>query len=165
MGRQGDRQGDLMVTWSELPRSPGHVFYDRLQQVLVGAGFDGFVEEACRAYYARTMGAPSVPPGRFAQGGGQRLPVTHIAGLTFASSESTVILSVTPNHGGVTHERRWDSRRRRLAGCRTHLRWLAGQAPGAAPAQFAGSNVVRAGSAGASRLWRLGRDQGSIPLL
>src|SRR5919107_2853626 len=65
MGRQGDRQGDLMVTWSEMPRSPGHVFYDRLQQVLVGAGFDGFVEEACQAYYARTMGAPSVPPGRY----------------------------------------------------------------------------------------------------
>jgi transposase len=65
MGRQGDRQGDLMVTWSEMPRSPGHVFYDRLQQVLVGSGFDGFVEDACRAYYARTMGAPSVPPGRY----------------------------------------------------------------------------------------------------
>src|SRR5215211_3923184 len=65
MGRQGDRQGDLMVTWSEMPRSPGHVFYDRLQQVLLGAGFDGFVEEACQAYYARTMGAPSVPPGRY----------------------------------------------------------------------------------------------------
>src|SRR5881398_2712014 len=65
MGRESDRQGDLMVTWSEMPRSPGHVFYDRLQQVLVGAGFDGFVEEACRAYYARTMGAPSVPPGRY----------------------------------------------------------------------------------------------------
>ena len=54
-----------MVTWSEMPRSPGHVFYDRLQEVLVGAGFDGFVEEACRAFYAKTMGAPSVPPGRY----------------------------------------------------------------------------------------------------
>ena len=43
MGRQGDRQGDLMVMWSEMPRSPGHVFYDRLQQVLGGAGFDGVV--------------------------------------------------------------------------------------------------------------------------
>jgi len=63
MGRQGDRQGDLMVMRSEMPRSPGHVFYDRLQQVLVDAGFDGFVEDTCRAYYARTMGAPSVPPG------------------------------------------------------------------------------------------------------
>ena len=39
MGRQADRQGDLMVTWSEMPRSTGHVFYDRLQEVLVGAGF------------------------------------------------------------------------------------------------------------------------------
>ena len=65
MGRQADRQGDLMVAWSEMPRSPGHVFYDRLQQVLVGAGFDGFVEDACRAYDAKTMGAPSVPPGRY----------------------------------------------------------------------------------------------------
>src|SRR5215218_5543751 len=65
MGRQGDRQGDLMVAWAEMPRSPGHVFYDRLQQVLVGAGFDSFVEDVCRAYSAKTMGAPSVPPGRY----------------------------------------------------------------------------------------------------
>src|SRR3954452_8559266 len=65
MGRQADRQGDLVVTWSEMPRSPGHVFYDRLQEVLLGAGFDGFVEDACQAYDARTMGAPSVPPGRY----------------------------------------------------------------------------------------------------
>ena len=36
MGRQKDGQGDLMVSWSEMPRSPGHVFYDRLQSVLVG---------------------------------------------------------------------------------------------------------------------------------
>ena len=43
----------------------GPRFYDRLQEVLVGAGFDGFVEEACRAFYAKTMGAPSVPPGRY----------------------------------------------------------------------------------------------------
>ena len=35
MGRQKDGQGDLMVSWSEMPRSPGHVFYDRLQSVLI----------------------------------------------------------------------------------------------------------------------------------
>ena len=33
MGRQKDGQGDLMVSWSKMPRSPGHVFYDRLQSV------------------------------------------------------------------------------------------------------------------------------------
>ena len=65
MGRQSERQGDLMVTWSDLPRSPGHVFYDRLQQVLVDAGFDGFVETACKPYYSETMGTKSAPPGRY----------------------------------------------------------------------------------------------------
>ena len=38
MGQQKDRQGDLMVSWSEMPRSPGHVFYDRLQLVLIEGG-------------------------------------------------------------------------------------------------------------------------------
>ena len=65
MGRERDRQGDLMVTWEEMPHSPGHVFYDRLQEVLIAAGFDVFVETACQAYYAPKMGAPSVPPGRY----------------------------------------------------------------------------------------------------
>ena len=38
-----------MVGWAEMPRSPGHVFYDRLQSVLIEGGFDGFAEAACRA--------------------------------------------------------------------------------------------------------------------
>ena len=33
MGREGDRQDDLIVTWAEMPRSPGHVFYNRLQDL------------------------------------------------------------------------------------------------------------------------------------
>ena len=58
MGRESDRQGDLIVTWAEMPRSPGHVFYDRLQEVLIAGGFDGFVETACQPYYAAKMGCP-----------------------------------------------------------------------------------------------------------
>ena len=54
-----------MVTWREMPRSPGHVFYDRLQGVLIEAGFEAFVEAACAPYYAAKMGAPSIPPGRY----------------------------------------------------------------------------------------------------
>ena len=65
MGRQKDGQGDLMVSWSEMPRSPGDVFYDRLQSVLIEGGFDAFAEASCRPYYAARMGAPSVPPGRY----------------------------------------------------------------------------------------------------
>ena len=63
MGREGEVQGDLMMTWAEMPRSPGHAFYDRLQKLLAEAGFDVFVEETCKPYYAPKMGAPSVPPG------------------------------------------------------------------------------------------------------
>jgi transposase len=65
MGRESDRPGDLMLTWAEMPRSPGHVFYDRLQEVLLAGGFDLFVETVCQPYYAPKMGAPSVPPGRY----------------------------------------------------------------------------------------------------
>src|SRR4051812_16728844 len=62
LGRQGERQTDLIVGWAELPRSPGHAFYDRLQAVLVAAGFDGFAEQRCAPYYASKRGRPSLPP-------------------------------------------------------------------------------------------------------
>jgi transposase len=65
LGRQGERQTELMVGWAELPRSPGHVFYDHLQTVLLEAGFDGFAEAQCAPYYARKRGRPSLPPGRY----------------------------------------------------------------------------------------------------
>ena len=65
LGRQGERQADLIVGWAELPRSPGHAFYDRLQTVLREAGFDGFAEQQCAPYYASKLGRPSLPPGRY----------------------------------------------------------------------------------------------------
>ncbi|HEX2257479.1 MAG TPA: transposase [Afifellaceae bacterium] len=65
LGRQGERQSELMVGWAELPRSPGHAFYDRLQAVLIEAGFDGFAESQCARYYASRRGRPSLPPGRY----------------------------------------------------------------------------------------------------
>ena len=65
LGRQGERQTDLIVGWAELPRSPGHAFYDRLQAVLIEAGFDGFAEQQCAPYYASKRGRPSLPPGRY----------------------------------------------------------------------------------------------------
>jgi transposase len=55
----------MVVTWAELPRSPGHVFYDRLQSVLIEAAFDSFVEGLCAPLYAARRGRPSLPPGRY----------------------------------------------------------------------------------------------------
>jgi transposase len=55
----------MLVTWAELPRSPGHVFYDKLDGLLIAAGFDAFVETQCVAAYASVRGRPSLPPGRY----------------------------------------------------------------------------------------------------
>src|SRR3954452_9938157 len=65
LGRQGERQTDLMVGWGELPPSPGDAFHGRLQAVLVEAGFDRFAEGECAPYYAGKRGRPSLPPGRY----------------------------------------------------------------------------------------------------
>src|SRR4051795_4914266 len=65
LGRQGERQADLMIGWAELPRSPGHALHDRLQAVLVEAGFDRFAEGECAPHYASKRGRPSLPPGRY----------------------------------------------------------------------------------------------------
>ncbi len=58
LGRQRDRQAEMLVAWSELPRSPGHVFYDRLQAIPMAARFDSFVEELCASRYAVARGRP-----------------------------------------------------------------------------------------------------------
>jgi len=65
LGRQRERQADMLVTWAEMPRSPGHAFYDKLQAVLIAADFDGFVETQCASEYAPHRGRPSLPPGRY----------------------------------------------------------------------------------------------------
>jgi transposase len=55
----------MPVSWVEMPRSPGHAFYDKLQGVLIAAGFDRFVETRCAVEYAPRLGRPSLPPGRY----------------------------------------------------------------------------------------------------
>lgn len=65
LGKQGDRGGKMFLSWDEIPKSPGHVFYDRLQSVLNKAGFDSFAEELCAPLYASRRGRPSIPPGRY----------------------------------------------------------------------------------------------------
>src|SRR5215469_6097629 len=65
LGRQRERQDELLVLWAEMPRSPGHAFYDKLQAVLIAAGFDRFVEAQCAVDYAPRLGRPSLPPGRY----------------------------------------------------------------------------------------------------
>jgi transposase len=55
----------MLVSWAEMPRSPGHAFYDKLPTVLIASDFDGFVEMQCASEYAPRRGRPSLPPGRY----------------------------------------------------------------------------------------------------
>lgn len=65
MGKKKGRQGSLWVAARDLARSPGHPFYERLNRLLEHHGFDAFVEEQCRSFYAERLGRPSVPPGMY----------------------------------------------------------------------------------------------------
>lgn len=60
---RSQRQCHLWLNSAEIVRSPGHPFYQRLNQVLQEHGFDRFVEGRCQAFYAETRGRPSIPPG------------------------------------------------------------------------------------------------------
>jgi len=53
MGREGEVQGDLMMTWAEIRVRQAMCFTNRLQQLLAEAGFDAFVEETCKPFYGR----------------------------------------------------------------------------------------------------------------
>src|SRR5262245_1679577 len=65
MGKRKSEQAPMWVAATELPISPGHPFYVRLNEILDAAGFDRFVEEQCRSFYAPVMGRPSLAPGRY----------------------------------------------------------------------------------------------------
>jgi transposase len=63
MGRRNvEQQGELWIARTELPRSPGHVFYVKLNELLAEAGFEAWVEDLCRPFYADS-GRPGIPPG------------------------------------------------------------------------------------------------------
>jgi transposase len=67
MGRRQDRARttDLWIAANELPRTGGHPFYYRLNQVLDTHGFDAFVEASCAGFYAAKLGRPSLTPGLY----------------------------------------------------------------------------------------------------
>src|SRR5215204_3801841 len=67
MGRRRDRARTpgLWIATNELPKTGGHPFYQRLNQVLDAHAFDEFVEAQCAAFYAATIGRPSLTPGTY----------------------------------------------------------------------------------------------------
>jgi transposase len=65
MGTRKTEQPPLWVATSDLPSSPGHPFYTKLNAILDAEGFDRFAEDQCRRFYAPTIGRPSLEPGRY----------------------------------------------------------------------------------------------------
>ena len=63
LGRKKQRQDSLWIGTQELPRTGGHVFYERVNRILEENGFDRFVEDACEKFYAPVMGRPGLAPG------------------------------------------------------------------------------------------------------
>src|SRR5450755_2079280 len=58
----GEKQEGIWIAHTELAEAPGHPFYERLNELLEGAGFDGFVEGLCARFYHARLGRPSLMP-------------------------------------------------------------------------------------------------------
>jgi transposase len=63
LGKRKTEQQGLWIATTELPKSPGHPFYQKLNQLLADAHFDRWIEKRCEPYYAASLGRPSIPPG------------------------------------------------------------------------------------------------------
>jgi transposase len=61
--RKCEQQDELFITADRMPRSPGHVFYRKVNRLLADGGFDRWVEELCEPFYADGRGRPGIPPG------------------------------------------------------------------------------------------------------
>jgi transposase len=65
MGKRKSEQTPMWVPTTELPVSPGHPFYIKLNAILEASDFDRFAEGECQQFYAPVMGRPGLPPGRY----------------------------------------------------------------------------------------------------
>jgi transposase len=65
MGKRSkrERQEGLWIASGSIVETPGHAFYDRLNEVLSRCGFDRRVEHLCGRYYRGPRGRPSIAPG------------------------------------------------------------------------------------------------------
>jgi len=65
MGKRTAKQQELFVATTELARSPGHPFYEKLNALLAEVGFDPWLETRCESHYKNEnpQGRKSIPPG------------------------------------------------------------------------------------------------------
>lgn len=61
--KQRERQADLWIATAEIAETPGHAFYERLNELLAEHRFDRRLEHLCRRFYRSHLGRPSMAPG------------------------------------------------------------------------------------------------------
>jgi transposase len=126
MGKKRWQQQPLWIATGELPRAGGHVFYDRVNEILKSEKFDEFAERECvRFYKSETMGRPSIAPGVYfrMQMVGYFEGIDSERGISWRCADSLSLkgflgyglTDTTPDHSTV-------SRTRRLIDVETHGR-------------------------------------------
>jgi transposase len=63
LGKRKDEQQEMWIATTDLPKSQGHIFYRKLNEVLAEAKFDQMAESRCGPYYDEHIGRPGIPPG------------------------------------------------------------------------------------------------------
>src|ERR1700733_7658195 len=65
MGGRDGRQTPMWLSGTKLTQSPGHRFYEKLNELLSEAGFNRQVEQVCAPYFEADdkPGCPSIAPG------------------------------------------------------------------------------------------------------
>ena len=61
--KKREKQQGLWIAASAVAHTPGHAFYERLNELLDQHGFDRQVEHLCRKFYKPQYGRPSLGPG------------------------------------------------------------------------------------------------------
>jgi transposase len=63
--RKQHTQPPLFVMATDLPQTPAHPFYRKLNEILASGEFDAMVQGLCAKFYEEAMGRPSLPPGDY----------------------------------------------------------------------------------------------------
>ena len=121
LGRRSRRKNrartpGLWIVTNALPRTGGHPFYQRLNQVLETHAFDEFVEAQCAPFYADAVGRPSLTPGTYfrhvgVDGANRRRPQARLirdaaqgataGAITYRRSSPTAATNRTSRRSGV----------------------------------------------------------------
>src|SRR6201984_803023 len=114
---QREKQEAVWIVLTGVPAAPGHPFYQRLNELLEGEGFDEFVEGRCAKFYAEKYGRPSLTPGIYFRAlligyfegiGAERGIAWRLAdSLALRRFGGIALDEYTPAHSTISRTRRW----------------------------------------------------------